>query len=81
MSNGEDRGPLLHDLRATFCTRLALAGYEALTIMTLMGHKDLKTTMRYIRAVQLQRNVRSLNFGHILATQEIRPPVVAAVTS
>ena len=25
-----------HDLRATFCTRLALAGYEALTIMMLM---------------------------------------------
>lgn len=48
-----------HDLRATFSTRLALAGYEALTIMMLMGHKDLKTTMRYIRAVQLQRNLRS----------------------
>jgi integrase len=45
-----------HDLRATFCTRLALARYEALTIMMLMGHKDLKTTMRYIRAVQLQRS-------------------------
>lgn len=28
-----------HDLRATFCTRLALARYEALTIMTLMGQK------------------------------------------
>jgi hypothetical protein len=25
--------------------------------MTLMGHKDLKTTMRCIRAVQLQRDV------------------------
>ena len=51
-----------HDLRATFCTRLALAGYEALTIMSLMGHKDLKTTMRYIRAMQLQRNVRFQEF-------------------
>ena len=70
-----------HDLRATFCTRLALAGYEALTIMMLMGHKDLKTTMRYIRAVHLQRNVRSQNFVHKLATKEERPPVVAAVTS
>jgi integrase len=53
-----------HDLRATFCTRLALAGYEALTIMTLMGHKDLKTTMRYIRAVQL----REMCFLRILVT-------------
>lgn len=31
-------GPLVADLRATFCTRLAK--YEALTIVTLMGHKD-----------------------------------------
>lgn len=68
-----------HDLRAAFCTRLALEGYEALTIMTLMGHKDLKTTMRYIRAVQLQRQVRSQNFGHKLATQTERPPVLATV--
>lgn len=68
-----------HDLRATFCTRLALARYEALTIMTLMGHKDLKTTMRYIRAVQLQRDVRPLQLVHKLATNEVRPPVMAAV--
>jgi hypothetical protein len=27
-----------HDLRATFCTRLALTGYEALTIIMLIGH-------------------------------------------
>jgi integrase len=53
-----------HDLRARFCTRLALAGYETRTIITLMGHKDRKTTIRYIRAAQLQRNVRVLsNFG------------------
>jgi len=70
-----------HDLRATFCTRLALAGYEALTIMTLMGHKDLKTTMRYIRAVQLQKQVRPQNFVHKLATNEIRPPVQATVNN
>lgn len=61
-------------------TRLALAGYEALTIMSLMGHKDLKTTMRYIRAVQLQKNVRSQNFVHKLATQAERPPKLAAVS-
>jgi len=69
-----------HDLRATFCTRLALARYEALTIMMLMGHKDLKTTMRYIRAVQLQREVRPDQFVHKLATQQERPPMLAAVS-
>src|SRR5260370_3797623 len=47
-----------HDLPATFCTRLALARYEALTIMMLMGPKNLKTTMRYIRAVQLKGAIR-----------------------
>ena len=46
-----------------------------------MGHKDLKTTMRHIRAVQAQRNVRSQNFGHKLATQAERPPMLAAVSS
>jgi integrase len=55
------------------------ARYEALTIVSLMGHKDLKTTMRYIRAVQLQRDVRPLHLVHKLATNEIRPPVMAAV--
>ena len=67
------------DLRATFCTRLALARYEALTIMSLMGHKDLKTTMRYVRAVQLQRDARPPHLVHKLATNEIRPPMTAAV--
>ena len=69
-----------HDLRATFCTRLALAGYGALTIMSLMDQKDLKTTMRYIRAVQVQKQVRSQSFVHKLATKEIRLPALAAVS-
>jgi hypothetical protein len=35
---------------------------------------------RYIRAVQLQREVRPEPFVHKLATQEIRPPLLAAVS-
>src|SRR6476469_7895982 len=46
-----------HDLRATFCTRLALAGYDAFTIKALMGHRDIKTTERYIRAHRLTRQI------------------------
>jgi len=34
--------------------------------------------MRYIRAVQLQHDVRPIQFVHKLATNEIRPPVLAA---
>ena len=44
--------------------------------LMLMGHEDLKKTMRYIRAVQLQRDVRPV---HKLAANEIRPPMMAAV--
>jgi hypothetical protein len=36
-------------------------------------------TMRYIGAVQLQRDVRQIQFVHKLATNEIRPPMRAAV--
>jgi hypothetical protein len=52
---------------------------EHLKAMVSMGHKDLKTTMRYIRAVQLQREVRPEQVVHKLATNEIRPPALAAV--
>jgi len=42
-----------HDLRTTFCTQMVMAGYDAFTIKTNMGHRDMKTTERYIRAVRL----------------------------
>lgn len=53
-----------YDLRATFGTRLAEQGYEAYTIMQLMGHADFKTTQRYTRATQLTR--RSAAGGTVL---------------
>ena len=71
-----------HDLRATFCTRLAMAGYDAFTIKALMGHRDMKTTERYIRAHRLTRQVALVEKNvHKLATNEIRPPVLAAVNN
>jgi integrase len=36
-----------HDLRHTFGTRLGMAGVDIKTIQELMGHKDIKMTMRY----------------------------------
>jgi integrase len=57
-----------HDLRATFCTRLALEGYDAFTIKTIMGHRDMKTTERYIRAVRLIKEVGIVRGVHKLAT-------------
>ena len=41
----------------SFCPRLAIAGYDAFTIKALMGHRDMKTTERYIRAHRLTRQV------------------------
>ena len=64
-----------HDLRATFCTRLALAGHDAFTIKTIMGHRDMKTTERYIRAVALTRQVGFVQSVHKLATKEKRPRI------
>jgi integrase len=40
-------GLRFHDLRHTFGTRLGMKGYDIKTIAELMGHKDIKMTMRY----------------------------------
>ena len=36
-----------HDLRHTFCTRMAHLGVSPFTIMQVVGHKDTKTARRY----------------------------------
>jgi len=67
-------GLVWHDLRATFGTRLGEAGFDAFTIMALMGHSNVRTTQRYVRATE--RNKREavqaamLSWrGHNLATR------------
>ena len=39
-----------HDLRHTYGTTLAANGVDVVTIQKLMGHTDIKTTMRYLHA-------------------------------
>jgi integrase len=51
------KGLVWHDLRATFGTRLGEAGYDAFTIAALMGHSQIQTTQRYVRATE--RNKRA----------------------
>jgi integrase len=41
------RGFVWHDLRHTFASRLVMNGVDIPTVMELMGHKDIKMTMRY----------------------------------
>jgi len=44
----------------SFATHLSLDGYDAITIQKLMGHKDIRTTMKYVHAaVKLRGGVRS----------------------
>jgi integrase len=46
-----------HDTRAAFCSYLANLGASVLDIKNLAGHQDIKTTMRYILAADV--NLRS----------------------
>ena len=76
------------DLRATFGTRLAEAGCDAFTIAQLLGHSDIRVTMRYVRAVETSKRVaveavrlNSGKVGQILVRSQKQPPVPAAVNS
>jgi integrase len=80
-------GLVWHDLRATFGTRLGEAGFDAFTIAALMGHSQIQTTARYVRATE--RNKReaveavmldSQNSGHKLDTTHKRPVALAALS-
>jgi integrase len=78
-------GLVWHDLRATFGTRLGEAGYDAFTIAALMGHSDIHTTARYVRATERNKReaveaamLESQKVVHKLATREERPDALAA---
>jgi len=43
-----------HDLRHTFASHLAMSGVELITIMKLLGHKDIKMTLRYAHLAPAQ---------------------------
>ena len=62
-----------HDLRHSFGSRLVESGVDLVTIQKLMGHKTIKTTMRYLHpTTKMHRNaVEKLNeFHHSFITNE-----------
>jgi integrase len=80
-------GLVWHDLRATFGTRLGEAGFDAFTIAALMGHSQIQTTARYVRATERNKRaaveavmLESQESGHKLDTTQKRPVALAAVS-
>jgi hypothetical protein len=60
------RGPhcqnwFLHKFRATFATMHLRAGVDLTTVQTRMGHKDLESTMRYLKPARDREALRKVN--------------------
>ena len=51
LNNAQIKNFCFHDLRHTFATRMVMADVDFLTLMEILGHKNIKTTMRYAHVV------------------------------
>jgi len=58
-----------HDLRHTFASRLVMSGVDIRTVQQLMGHKDIRMTMRYshLSNAHLREAIKKLEHGTNLA--------------
>lgn len=81
-------GLIWKDLRATFGTRMAAEGQDAFTIANLLGHSDIRMTMRYVRMVDAVKRAAveavrpaSAKVGQILARSQNQPPTAVAVSA
>jgi len=64
----------MHVLRHTFASHLVMAGVDLPTVQRLMGHRDIKTTMRYAHLAPDHRRMAMamLDFnGHYLDTKAL----------
>jgi integrase len=67
-----------HDLRHTAATRMADAGADAFTLMSILGHSDIRMTARYTHATNsaIKRAVANLDtnsdFSNVLVTESRR---------
>jgi len=51
----------LHKFRATFATMHLRAGVDLRTVQNWMGHKDLESTMRYLKPARDKEALRKVN--------------------
>lgn len=51
-SAGITKPATTHTFRHTFATETLRAGYDVRTVQKLMGHKDIRITMRYLHAIE-----------------------------
>jgi integrase/recombinase XerD len=68
--SNECREWTLHRLRRTFGTTLLRNGTDMRTVMQLMGHSDIASTMRYLRPAsgeELQTKVNAIQWRQIVA--------------
>jgi integrase len=67
-----------HDLRHTFASHLVMAGVDIRTVQELLGHKDIKMTMRYahLGPEHMRKAVEVLD-GHYMDTRDASEEKVA----